>query len=164
MIVFFIWFQKIWFQKIWFLKPALESLVVVFAITQSSIDEAHQFYGSLEAEFLIVSTEDVLMEDISYALLFQPQAGEEFIVALQWHLVLQVHASHYCVHALIVHFCKAESAFLQEEMARMFHVVQIVGIVYDSLYVALIVAHLHLCFKYIFAHIFYFFKILSEVG
>ena len=51
----------------------LECLVVVLAVAQLSVDEADEFYGCLEAEFLVLGTEDVLMENISHALLLQPQ-------------------------------------------------------------------------------------------
>ena len=65
------------------------------------------------------------MEDVSHALLLQPQARKEFVIALQRNLVLQVHSRHHSIHTLIVHFGKAEAAFLQEEMAGMLHVVLI---------------------------------------
>ena len=110
----------------------LECLVVVLAVAQFSVDEADEFYGCLEAEFLVLGTEDVLMENISHALLLQPQTREKFIIALQRNLVLQVHSRHHSIHAPVVHFGKAEAAFLQKEMAGMFHVVQIVGIVHDA--------------------------------
>lgn len=40
----------------------LECLVVVLAVAQLSVDEADELYGCLEAEFLVLGTEDVLME------------------------------------------------------------------------------------------------------
>ena len=134
----------------------LECLVVVLAVAQLSVDEADEFYGCLEAEFLVLGTEDVLMENISYALLLQPQTREEFIIALQRNLVLQVHSRHHSIHALVVHFGKAEAAFLQKEMAGMFHLVQIVGIVHDALNIALIISYFHLRLKNISAHNFLF--------
>ena len=42
-----------------------------------------------------------------------------------------------------MHLSEAQSALLQKQMARMLTLVQVVGIVYDALYVTLIVAHLH---------------------
>ena len=98
------------------------------------------------------------MEDISHALLLQPQTREEFIIALQRNLVLQVHSRHHSIHALVVHFGKAEAAFLQEEMAGMLHVVQIVGVVHNALNIALVIPHFHLCLEYVFAHHFLFFS------
>ena len=98
------------------------------------------------------------MENISYALLLQPQTREEFIIALQRNLVLQVHSRHHSIHAFVVHFGKAEAAFLQKEMAGMFHVVQIVGIVHDALNIALIIPYFHLRLKNISAHNFLFFS------
>ena len=53
-------------------KVFLECLVVVLAVAQLSVDEADEFYGCLEAELLVAGTEDVLMEDVSHALLLQP--------------------------------------------------------------------------------------------
>ena len=107
-------------------------LVVVLAVAQFAVDEADEFYGCLEAELLIAGTEDVLMEDVSHALLLQPQARKEFVIASQRNLVLAGSFSPPRIHALIVHFGKAEAAFLQEEMAGMLHVVQIVGVVHDA--------------------------------
>ena len=98
------------------------------------------------------------MENISHALLLQPQTREEFIIALQRNLILQVHSRHHSIHALVVHFGKAEAAFLQKEMAGMFHVVQIIGIVHDALNIALIISYFHLRLKYISAHNFLFFS------
>ena len=65
---------------------------------------------------------------------------------------------HRCIHALVVHFGKAEAAFLQKEMAGMFHVVQIIGIVHDALNIALIISYFHLRLKNISAHNFLFFS------
>ena len=136
----------------------LECLVVVLAVAQFAVDEADEFYGCLEAELLVAGTEDVLMEDISHALLLHPQTLEEFVIASQRNLVLQVHSRHHSIHALVVHFGKAEAAFLQKEMAGMFHVVQIIGIVHDALNIALIISYFHLRLKYISAHNFLFFS------
>ena len=48
--------------------------------------------------------------------------------------------------------------FLQEEMAGMLHVVQIVGVVHNALNIALVIPHFHLCLEYVFAHHFLFFS------
>ncbi len=114
---------------------------------------------ALRQSFSSLGTEDVLMEDVSHALLLQPQAREEFIIALQRNLVLQVHSRHHGIHALIVHFGKAEAAFLQEEMAGMLHVVQIVGIVHDALNIALVIAHLHLSSQICICSSFFYFLV-----
>ena len=39
-------------------KVFLECLIVVLAVAQLSVDEANEFYGCLEAEFLVLGTED----------------------------------------------------------------------------------------------------------
>ena len=46
-----------------------------------------------------------------------------------------------------MHLGEAQSAAFQEEMARVFHIVQIVGVVHNAFNIALVVAHLHAGFK-----------------
>ena len=65
-----------------------EECMSIAVMALQSVDEADEFYGCLEAELLIAGTEDVLMEDVSHALLLQPQARKEFVIALQRNLVL----------------------------------------------------------------------------
>ena len=72
---------------------------------------------------------------------------DEFIVALQGNLIGDIDAMHHGIDALTVHLCKTQSACFQEEMACVLHIVEVVGIVHDSLDIALIVAHLHAGFK-----------------
>lgn len=50
-----------------------EGLVVVFAIAQLAVDEAYQHDVATKAECFVGGTEDGLMEDISDAVLFDPQ-------------------------------------------------------------------------------------------
>ena len=58
----------------------------------------------------------------------------------------------------LVSIAKHEAALLQEEMAGMLHVVQIVGVVHNALNIALVIPHFHLCLEYVFAHHFLFFS------
>ena len=51
-----------------------------------------------------------------------------------------------------MHLGKAQSALLQEQVARVLRIVQVVRIVDDTLDVAFIVAHFHAGFKNIFTH------------
>ena len=63
------------------LEIILEGLVVVFAVAQSSVDETHQRDVATKTKCFIRSAEDVLMEDVFDALLFEPQTRDELIVA-----------------------------------------------------------------------------------
>ena len=72
---------------------------------------------------------------------------DEFIIALQGNLIGDIDAMHHGIDALTVHLCKTQSACFQEEMACVLHIVEVVGIVHDSLDIALIVAYLHAGFK-----------------
>ena len=91
---------------------AQQRLVVLFAIAELAIDEAHQLHCGAEAESLVGGTEDVLVEDVSHSLLLQPEARDKLVIALQWRLVLQVHASHHGIHTLAVHLGEAEASLL----------------------------------------------------
>ena len=61
------------------------------------------------------------------------------------------------IDTLLVHLSKRQSAMFQEEVARMLCVVQVVGVVDNTLDVALVVAHLHTGFINVFTHIFSYF-------
>lgn len=135
-------------------KVFLESPVVVFAVAQLALYETHQLNGSFQTQTFVGGTIDVLMEHISHSLLLQPQSRVELIVTLQRCLVLQIHPRHDSIHSLAVHLGKAQSTFLQKEVPGVLHIVQVVGIVDDSLYVALIVAHFHLGLKYVFHNLY----------
>ena len=117
-----------------------------------SVDEAYQRNLSAETDDLVGGAVDVLVEDVLHALLLNPEARDELVVAAQGGLVLQRHAGHHGVDALGVHLGEAQSAVLQEEVARVLRIVQVVGIVDDALDVALVVAHLHAGFKNVVSH------------
>ena len=51
-----------------------EGAVVVVAVAQAAVDEAHQFYGGAEAQALVALAEYVLIEDVAQALLVHRQA------------------------------------------------------------------------------------------
>ena len=91
-----------------------------------------------------------MMEDVFQSLLLYPQTRHEFIVTSQWRLILQIHTSHHGIDAFLVHFGKTQSTMPEKEMTRMLNIVQIVGIVDDTLNVALVVANLHTGFKGVF--------------
>ena len=63
---------------------------------------------------------------------------------MQRSLVGNGDTCNHCIYTPIVHIGKADAGLKQELMAGVLHVVLIVGIVDNSLQVALIVAHLHL--------------------
>ena len=127
-----------------------ESSVVVVAVAQTTVDEAHQFHGASETEPSVVLSEYVLIEDIAQALFLYGEFGDEVVVAPQRCLVLQVHACHHGVDALLVQFGEAHAELCQVQMPCVLYVVQIVGVVHYTLDVALVVAHFHFRFKCVF--------------
>ena len=51
-----------------------ESLVVVIAVGEATVDEAYNFNHSREAEFLVSFAEEVLIEDVFYTVFFYGKA------------------------------------------------------------------------------------------
>lgn len=81
-------------------------------------------------------------EDVADALLFESQARDDDIIAVQRSLVFQIHPGHHSIRALLVHLSETQSAGFQKPVTRVLRVVEIVGVVNNALDVALIVAHL----------------------
>ena len=124
-----------------------ECLVVFRTVGEFAVDDADEVDYALEAEFVVGCTVDVLVEHVFYSLLGEVETGDELVVALQGRLELQVHSCHHGIDAAAVHLGEAQSAFLQEQMAGMLGVVQVVGVVYDAFDVTFVVTHLHSGFK-----------------
>ena len=143
------------------LEIILEGLVVVFAVAQSSVDETHQRDVATKTKCFIRSAEDVLMEDVFDAILFEPQTRDELIVATQGSLEVELHASHHCVDTFSVHFGKRKATLLQKQMTRVLCVVEVVGIIDNALDVAFVVAHLHSGFKNVFIHLSFRYDVIT---
>ena len=84
-----------------------------------------------------------MMKHILNALLGQSKPRHKLIIWSEGRLKLHRHAGHHSVHTLLMHLRKTQAALLQKQMAGMFAIVQVIGIVHDTLDVALIIAHLH---------------------
>ena len=106
----------------------------------------------METESVVGSTVDIVLKDIAHALLMKVEARAKLIVAFQWSLELQLHPCHDSVHTLFVQVGKAHAEGTEKAVARMFGIVEIVGVVDDTLDVAFVVAHLHTGFEEIRLH------------
>ena len=95
-----------------------------------------------------------MIEDVAQTFLAYAELGDKDVVATQRCLILKVHSCHYGIDAFLVQTGKANAERLQVQMACMFGIMQIIGIVDNALDVALIVAHFHFGFKNVF-HIFH---------
>ena len=71
-----------------------ERAVIVFAIPKASIDETHELDSGTEREAVVRLAEDVLVEDIAQSLFAYAEARDEYIVAAQRCLVLQLSLIH----------------------------------------------------------------------
>ena len=69
-------------------------IVVVFALPELAVDEHHEFYIAVEAEFLVGLTVDVVTEDIAKPFLPHVDAREHDIIAVERCLELQGHTCH----------------------------------------------------------------------
>ena len=126
-----------------FLTGESEGFVILPAVCQLAVNEAHKVYHALEAELVVGGAVDVLLEYVAQPFLLYVEARDELVVASQRCFILQVHPCYHGVGAAPVHLGEAQSAPLQEQVARMLGVMQVVGVVYDALDVALIVADHH---------------------
>ena len=107
----------------------------------------HQLGRASETQFLITGTEDVVMKHVLDTLLRQAEARDELVVGPQRGLKLHRHPCQHGIDALLVHLGEAQPTLCQKQMSRVLAVVQVVGIVHNTLNVAFIVAHLHPCLK-----------------
>ena len=87
------------------------------------------------------------MKDIFDALFCDVETRAKLIVTLQRRLILKIHPCHHGIHPLPVHLSKAQSPLFEEEVPRMFSIMQVVGIVHYSLNVTFVITHLHDSFK-----------------
>ena len=127
-----------------------EGAVVVLALAEASVDETDEFYGGTEREAAIGFAIDVVGEYVAQTFLLHVETRDERVVATQRCLVLQVHASHNGIYALLVQTSEAHAERREIEVACVLGVVEIVGIVDDALDVALIVANLHFGLENVF--------------
>lgn len=115
------------------------------------MDEYNEFYHTAETKFVVSGAVDVLVKHVSEPFLGDGQSRDESIVAAQGHLVLQVHPGHHRIDALLMQLGKTQSCMLQEQVAGMLYIMQIVGIVDNTLDITLVVSHVHACLKNVVA-------------
>ncbi len=98
----------------------------------------------MEAQLVVGLTVDVVSEDVAQPFLSHVDARQHHVVAVEWGLELQVHPCHDWVHVFfLVQFGVANAKAVDEAVACVLCVVEVVGIVHDAFDVALVVAHLH---------------------
>ena len=114
------------------------------AAAQFAVDEADDVHFSSCGQFHVGQTVDVLVEDVADAFLSDVEAGEEFVAAAEWCLVVDGDACHYGDDVLLAHFGETDACLEQKLMPCVFHVVLVVGVVDDAFHVAFVVADLHL--------------------
>jgi len=101
----------------------------------------------MKAQPIVRLAEDVLMENILDAFLGQSKLRHENIITAQGRFELQVHSGYNGIRSLFVNLCKAHAQTPKKKVASMFNIMKVVGVVYDSLNVAFVVANFHLCFE-----------------
>ena len=84
-----------------------------------------------------------MLEDVFQTVLDHVEATLKFGVRRHGGLILHIDARHHCVDAAIVKFYETHALGEHEAMACVLHIVQVVGVVYDALYVTFIVPHRH---------------------
>ena len=87
--------------------------------------------------------ENVLVEDKSDSLHLNPQAADHGVAAAQRRLVIDFHTVEHWDNAALLHLFKRKSGMAAKSVARVFEVVQVVGVIDYALAVEFIVAHLH---------------------
>ena len=125
------------------LQIRCKGAVIVLTAREATVDDAHQLSRASETQFLITGTEDVVMKHVLDTLLRQAEARDELVVGPQRGLKLHRHPCQHGIDALLVHLGEAQPTLCQKQMSRVLAVVQVVGIVHNTLNVAFIVAHLH---------------------
>ena len=93
----------------------------------------------LAAELVVGLAEDGLVEDIADALLLGFQAADVFVAGTQRHLVFDFETSHHHIDALFVQFGETHPAPDDVEVARVLHIVLVVGVVYNTLNITFVV-------------------------
>ena len=83
------------------------------------------------------------------ALALKVDSDHELVATAKRKLVFNSDFRYHRIDAILVQLSKVDAQGFKELMARMLHIMLIVGVVHDSLKVALIIAHLHLVGKYV---------------
>ena len=148
----FLYFNKVLAYKETILKVFAEPLIQFCAFGQAAVHKADGFDGGADNGLVVGQAEDVLHENVFDALLAQGEARHETVATAQRRFEGHLQARHYGIRALFVQGGETDALGAQELVARMLDVMLVVGIVYDALKVALVVAHLHFQRKDIFFH------------
>lgn len=148
----FLCFYKVLACKETILKVFAEPLVQFRAFGQAAVHKADGFDGGADNRLVVGQAEDVLHENVFDALLAQGEARHETVATAQRRFEGHLQTRHYGIRALFVQGGETDALGAQELVARMLDVMLVVGIVYDALKVALVVAHLHFQRKDIFFH------------
>ncbi len=125
-----------------FLKEWSELLVEFLTIGETTVDEAYTIYFGTDAEFLIRKTINVLKELVLDTVLLDSYSCHIFVATLEWNLELHGEACNHGICSLFVKFSKTDIVGEKELVTCMFEIMLVVGVVYNTLKIALIVAHL----------------------
>jgi hypothetical protein len=106
--------------------------------------EAYYIYLALDRKSIVGKVIDVLKKNQFRALAHHIDAHRESVAATQRTLLLYRDLRDHRVDTLRMHGRETAAYGFKEFMARMLQIVLVVGVVHDTLYVALIIAHLHL--------------------
>ena len=125
-----------------FLKEWSELFVEFLTIGETTVDEAYTIHFGTDAEFLIRKTINVLKELILDAVLLDSYSCHIFVATLEWNLELHGETGNNGIRSLIVKLSKADIVGEKELVTCMFEIMLVVSVVYNTLKIALIVAHL----------------------
>ena len=102
---------------------------------------------AFQATFHVRQAEYVLIKHVFDAFFLNAQLADKAVSAFQGRFESHVQPCHYRIYSLRVQVGKTDALCEQELVPGVFDIMLVVGIVYDALQVAFIVAYLHLQFK-----------------
>lgn len=101
------------------------------------------FYGSFDDDFHVGKTEDVLIKYVFDAFFLEIELGDKLIAAFKWGLEGHIEAGYYGVDAFGVELGETDAGSRQKFVTGVLYVVLVVGVVYDALQIAFVIAYLH---------------------
>ena len=107
---------------------------------------AHGLYDGLYAAFA-GGFVDVLIEEIFHALASHVELAHKGVAAMQRGLIGYLYAAYDGVDTFVVHLLEGGTGRCQKFVARMFEIVQVVGIIDNALQVDLVIAYFEFEFK-----------------
>lgn len=107
---------------------------------------AHSLYNSFYAAFA-GSFVDVLIEEIFHAFASHVELAHKGIAAMQRSFIGYLYATYDGVDTFVVHLLESRTGRCQKFVARMFEIMQVVGIIDYAFQVDLIVAYFELQLK-----------------